>query len=227
MAVEANHVNVIPPGATMEMVDEHLTLPARPPRPVPHMPIDHLLRSLAEIRRGRTAARAIASARLSTATASCGGFREASVPTASPRPMPARRTPSRRVLIRPARRGEPDARKHRRPAPFGNRPPVPEQRRGQVAIATNLIIGPHIGDFNRPLPTLQLIASVFPDRFRPQPGDCPRGVGPGRSGVFAPGEFGTYRFSGGRLRRPRPGVRRTRTSEIRPSHDASPSLPRR
>ncbi len=55
MAVEVNRVYVIPPGTNMAMTDGHLTLTPRPPRPVPHMPIDHLLRSLAGIQRSRSA----------------------------------------------------------------------------------------------------------------------------------------------------------------------------
>ena len=54
MAVEADHVYVIPPGASMTMVDGHLTLTPRPPRPIPHMPIDHLFRSLASIQKSRS-----------------------------------------------------------------------------------------------------------------------------------------------------------------------------
>ena len=44
---------MIPPGTNMAMTDGHLTLSPRPPRPVPHMPIDHLFRSLAAIQRSR------------------------------------------------------------------------------------------------------------------------------------------------------------------------------
>ena len=47
MTVEVDHVYVIPPGTSMALIDGHLTLSPRPPRPVPHMPIDHLFRSLA------------------------------------------------------------------------------------------------------------------------------------------------------------------------------------
>lgn len=53
VAVEIDHVYVIPPGASMMLVDGHLTLSPRPPRPVPHMPIDHLFRSLAAIQGSR------------------------------------------------------------------------------------------------------------------------------------------------------------------------------
>jgi two-component system, chemotaxis family, CheB/CheR fusion protein len=56
MKVEKDHVYVIPAGATMTLVDGHLTLSSRPPKPVPHMPIDHLFRSLAAIQKGRAAA---------------------------------------------------------------------------------------------------------------------------------------------------------------------------
>ena len=56
MAVQVNHVYVIPPGATMAMTDGHLTLTPRPPRPVPHMPIDSLFRSLAAIQKQRAVA---------------------------------------------------------------------------------------------------------------------------------------------------------------------------
>src|SRR5438105_2593564 len=54
--IEIDHVYVIPPGMTMEIVSGHLTLSPRPPRSVPHMPIDHLFRSLAAIQRSRSAA---------------------------------------------------------------------------------------------------------------------------------------------------------------------------
>lgn len=54
MAVERNQVYVIPPGTNMAMTDGHLTLTTRPPRPVPHMPIDHLFRSLSEIQKSRS-----------------------------------------------------------------------------------------------------------------------------------------------------------------------------
>ncbi len=54
MAVEIDHVYVIPPGTNMAMTDGHLTLTSRPPRPVPHMPIDHLFRSLAVIQKSRS-----------------------------------------------------------------------------------------------------------------------------------------------------------------------------
>jgi two-component system CheB/CheR fusion protein len=54
MAVEADRVYVIPPGTNMAMSDGHLTLSPRPPRPVPHMPIDHLFRSLSAIQKSRS-----------------------------------------------------------------------------------------------------------------------------------------------------------------------------
>src|SRR5690349_21778694 len=53
MAVEKNTVYCMPAGTSMEMVDGHLTLAARPPKPAVHMPIDHLFRSLAAIQRSR------------------------------------------------------------------------------------------------------------------------------------------------------------------------------
>lgn len=56
MAVEVDRVYVLPPGSSMAMHDGHLTLTPRPPRPVPHMPIDRLFRSLAEIQKGRSVA---------------------------------------------------------------------------------------------------------------------------------------------------------------------------
>jgi two-component system CheB/CheR fusion protein len=54
MAVEVDHVYVIPPGTNMAMSDGHLTLSPRAPRPAPHMPIDHLFRSLATIQKARS-----------------------------------------------------------------------------------------------------------------------------------------------------------------------------
>lgn len=56
MLVEVNHVYVLPPAASMEMVDGHLSLTPRPPRPAPHMPIDLLFRSLAAIQKRRAVA---------------------------------------------------------------------------------------------------------------------------------------------------------------------------
>ena len=53
MAVELNQVYVIPPGTNMALTDGCLTLTARPPRAVPHMPIDYLFRSLAAIQKSR------------------------------------------------------------------------------------------------------------------------------------------------------------------------------
>ena len=53
MAVEIDRVYVIPPGTNMEMADGHLTLTPRAPRPIPHMPIDVLLRSLSELQKNR------------------------------------------------------------------------------------------------------------------------------------------------------------------------------
>ncbi|HVK11152.1 MAG TPA: CheR family methyltransferase [Gemmataceae bacterium] len=54
MKVQVDHVYVIPPGTTMALADGHLTLVPRPPRAVPHMPIDHLFRSLAGIQKARS-----------------------------------------------------------------------------------------------------------------------------------------------------------------------------
>jgi two-component system CheB/CheR fusion protein len=56
MRVAANRVHVIPPGTVMAMSDGHLTLTPRGPRAVPHMPIDHLFRSLASIQKARSVA---------------------------------------------------------------------------------------------------------------------------------------------------------------------------
>ena len=56
VAVEVDHVYVIPPGTNMALTDGHLTLSPRMPSPFPHMPIDHLLRSLATIQKARSAA---------------------------------------------------------------------------------------------------------------------------------------------------------------------------
>jgi two-component system CheB/CheR fusion protein len=53
MAVELNNVYCMPPGTSMTMVDGHLTLIPRPPKPAAHMPIDHLFRSLATLQRRR------------------------------------------------------------------------------------------------------------------------------------------------------------------------------
>jgi two-component system CheB/CheR fusion protein len=56
MAVEANHVYVIPPATNMAITDGCLKLTPRAAAPVPHMPIDHLFRSLARIQRSRAIA---------------------------------------------------------------------------------------------------------------------------------------------------------------------------
>jgi two-component system CheB/CheR fusion protein len=56
MAVEANHVYVIPPATNMALTDGRLTLTPRSPLPGQHMPIDHLLRSLAVIQKNRAVA---------------------------------------------------------------------------------------------------------------------------------------------------------------------------
>jgi two-component system CheB/CheR fusion protein len=53
MRVEADNVYVIPPGTSMALEDGHLTLTPRGPRAAPHMPIDHLFRSLAAIQKSR------------------------------------------------------------------------------------------------------------------------------------------------------------------------------
>ncbi|MBY0233082.1 MAG: chemotaxis protein CheB, partial [Gemmataceae bacterium] len=50
--IEADRVYVLPPGATLTVSDGHLALAPRPQR-VPHMPIDHLFRSLAETHRSK------------------------------------------------------------------------------------------------------------------------------------------------------------------------------
>jgi two-component system CheB/CheR fusion protein len=55
MKIEVDRVYVIPPGTTMVLLDGHLALSPRPPRAVPHMPIDHLFRSLATIQKNRCA----------------------------------------------------------------------------------------------------------------------------------------------------------------------------
>ena len=49
LALEANHVYVIPPNATMSAVDGHLRVVQRPDRPQPHLPVDAFLSSLAEV----------------------------------------------------------------------------------------------------------------------------------------------------------------------------------
>jgi two-component system CheB/CheR fusion protein len=53
MSVEKDHVYLIPPNTTMTLHDGQLTLTPRPPGRAPHMPIDHLFRSLAEIQKAR------------------------------------------------------------------------------------------------------------------------------------------------------------------------------
>jgi two-component system CheB/CheR fusion protein len=54
MPIEVDRVHVIPPGTSMSMTDGHIALSPRAPRPAPHMPIDHLFRSLAAIQKGRS-----------------------------------------------------------------------------------------------------------------------------------------------------------------------------
>jgi two-component system CheB/CheR fusion protein len=56
MAVEVNHVYVIPPATNMAITDGSLTLTPRAASPTPHMPIDHLFRSLAPIQKSRAVA---------------------------------------------------------------------------------------------------------------------------------------------------------------------------
>jgi two-component system CheB/CheR fusion protein len=56
MAVEVDHVYVIPPATNMAITDGRLTLSPRAASPTPHMPIDHLFRSLANIQKTRAIA---------------------------------------------------------------------------------------------------------------------------------------------------------------------------
>lgn len=53
MRVEANHVYVIPPNATMSISDHKLQLASREESSRVHMSIDHFMRSLAEVQGGR------------------------------------------------------------------------------------------------------------------------------------------------------------------------------
>jgi len=53
MAVEANHIYLIPPNMNLALQDGRLTLSPRSPVPGMHMPIDHLFRSLATIQKNR------------------------------------------------------------------------------------------------------------------------------------------------------------------------------
>jgi two-component system CheB/CheR fusion protein len=53
MAVEINHVYLIPPNTNMALQDGRLTLTPRSPVPGQYMPIDHLFRSLAAIKKNR------------------------------------------------------------------------------------------------------------------------------------------------------------------------------
>jgi two-component system, chemotaxis family, CheB/CheR fusion protein len=53
MAVEVNHVYLIPPNTNMALIDGRLTLSPRSRLPGQHMPIDHLFRSLAAIQKNR------------------------------------------------------------------------------------------------------------------------------------------------------------------------------
>jgi two-component system CheB/CheR fusion protein len=51
MAVEMNHVYLIPPNTNMALRDGRLTLTPRSPLPGQHMPVDHLFRSLAAVQK--------------------------------------------------------------------------------------------------------------------------------------------------------------------------------
>ncbi len=53
MAVEVNHVYLLPPNTNMALTDGKLSLSPRSPVPGQHMPIDHLFRSLAGIQKNR------------------------------------------------------------------------------------------------------------------------------------------------------------------------------
>jgi two-component system CheB/CheR fusion protein len=53
MPVELNHIYVIPPATNMAIADGHLALTPREAKAGPHMPIDHLFRSLASIQKSR------------------------------------------------------------------------------------------------------------------------------------------------------------------------------
>jgi two-component system CheB/CheR fusion protein len=53
MAVERDHVYLIPPNANLALRDGRLALSPRDTRPGSHMPIDHLFRSLASIQKNR------------------------------------------------------------------------------------------------------------------------------------------------------------------------------
>ncbi len=53
MAVAVNQVYVIPPHADIALADGHIRLQPRPARRAPHMPIDYLFRSLAEVQQNR------------------------------------------------------------------------------------------------------------------------------------------------------------------------------
>jgi two-component system CheB/CheR fusion protein len=53
LRLEPNHVYVIPRGADMAVKNDCLTLVPRPGKRVPHMPVDHLFRSLAEDQNSR------------------------------------------------------------------------------------------------------------------------------------------------------------------------------
>src|SRR5262249_2047252 len=53
MRLEADNVYVIPPATSMALADGPRTLTPRTARGAPHMPIDHLFRSLAAIQKAR------------------------------------------------------------------------------------------------------------------------------------------------------------------------------
>jgi two-component system CheB/CheR fusion protein len=53
MAIVSDHVYVIPPGTVMALTDGSLSLSPRGSRHTPHMPIDHLFRSLAAVQKNR------------------------------------------------------------------------------------------------------------------------------------------------------------------------------
>jgi chemotaxis response regulator CheB len=53
MAVEPDHVYLVPPATNMALADGRLTLSPRPPGPGHNMPADHLFRSLADIQKSR------------------------------------------------------------------------------------------------------------------------------------------------------------------------------
>src|SRR5262249_41361714 len=54
MKIEPDHVYLIPPDANMALTDGSLLLTPRSPVRGEHMPIDHLFRSMAEVKKGRS-----------------------------------------------------------------------------------------------------------------------------------------------------------------------------